>query len=155
MKKSESINTRLLQTAKAHFDLAERDIGEYRSLKGNGMHFSTKVYDAALAGSLCLMDMRAFFGAMKMWTAVFSPKELDGPILSLDYIEAFGKCTLVLELYDTTFSHPVFQELETVKAKYAFLPEYDPGEHWFSSLLLPVSAHKKGKKLQNEMRQML
>jgi hypothetical protein len=45
--------------------------------------------------------------------------------------------------------------LETVKAKYAFLPEYDPGEHWFSSLLLPVSAHKKGKKLQNEMRQML
>ena len=155
MRRSESVNDRLVQTVRSHFDLNERRIGEYAELKSRGMHFSTSVFDAEEAGSLCLMDMKAFFGAMKMWTAVFSPTERDGPILSLDYIEAFGNCTLVLELYDTTLSHPTFQQLEEVKAKYASLPEYDHGEHWYNRLLLPASTHKRGKKLQGLMRQML
>jgi hypothetical protein len=92
---------------------------------------------------------------MKMQTSVFSPTELDGPILSLDFVEAFGTCTLVLELYDTTLSHPDFQQLEKVKAEYSSLPDYDPGEHWFDSIRLPVSAHKKGRKLRAEMLQMV
>ena len=154
MRKSDSVNSRVLQAVKARFGLTERDIGEYADLKGKGMRFSTRVFDAEQAGSLCLMDMKAFFGAMKMQTAVFSPTELDGPILSMDFVEAFGSCTLVLELYDTTLSHPDFQPLEETKAKYASLPDYDPGEHWFDSIRLPVSAHKKGRKLQNEMQQM-
>ena len=155
MRKSDSVNSSVLQTVKARYSLTERNIGEYADLKGKGMRFSTRVFDATQAGSLCLMDMKAFLGAMKMQTAVFSPTELDGPILSMDYIEAFGNCTLVLELYDTTLSHPDFQPLAEVKTKYAALPDYDPGEHWFDSMQLPVSAHKKGKKLRDEMRQMI
>jgi hypothetical protein len=100
------------------------------------------------------MDMKAFLGAMKMQAAVFSPTELDGPILSLDLVEAFGSCTLVLELYDTTLSHPDFHPLEEVRAKYASLPDYDPGRHWYDGIRLPVSAYKKGRKLRDEMRQM-
>ena len=155
MPKSDSVNSRVLQAVKARYSMTERNIGEYADLKGKGMRFSTRVFDAAQAGSLCLMDMKAFLGAMKMQTAVFSPTELDGPILSLDYIEAFGNCTLVMELYDTTFSHPDFQALGEVKAEYSSIPDYDPGEHWFDSMQLPVSVHKKGKKLRDEMRQMM
>ena len=155
MRKSDSVNSCVLKTVKARYALTERDIYEYANLKGKGMRFSTRVFDAAQAGSLCLMDMKAFLGAMKMQTAVFSPTELDGPILSMDYIEAFGNCTLVLELYDTTFSHPDFRPLEEIKAKYNALPDYDPGEHLFDSIQLPVSAHKKGKKLRDEMQQMI
>ncbi len=155
MGKSESLSNRLLQMTGSHYTLRERDIGEYADLKGSGMRFSTRVFDVNQAGSLCLMDMKAALGLMKMTTAVFSPTELDGPILSLDYIEAFGNSTLVLELYDTTLYHPAFRQMGEVKAKYASLPDYNPGEHWFDTLLLPVSAHKKGKKLQDSMRQML
>ena len=155
MGKSDSVNCRLLQSVGARYSLTEQNIGEYADLNGRGMRFSTRVFDAAQAGSLCLMDMKAFLGAMKMQTAVFSPKELDGPILSMDCIEAFGNCTLVLELYDTTFSHPDFMPLEEIKAKYTALPDYDPGEHWFDGIQLPVSAHKKGKKLRVEMQKMV
>ncbi len=119
------------------------------------MHFNIHSYDAAGAGRLCLMEMKAFAGFMKMETSVFSPTELDAPLFSMDYIEAFGTCTLILELYDTTISHPGFEDLQTVKEKYASLPGYDPGTHWFDYIRLPVSDYKKGKKLQTEMDMML
>lgn len=155
MQKNDSMNNSMLQLAESCFKLRERDIGEYARLRGSGMNFFTGVYDAAGAGSLFLMDIKAPLGLMKMQTSVFSPTELDGPILSLDFVEAFGTCTLVLELYDTTLSHPDFQQLEKVKAEYSSLPDYDPGEHWFDSIRLPVSAHKKGRKLRAEMLQMV
>ncbi len=149
------MDSSLLCAAESRFDLTERDIGELSSVKGSGMRFAVRTFDAENAGALCLMDMKAFFGLMKMWTVFFSPTERDGPILSADYIEAFGNCTLVLELYDTTLSHPGFQSLDAVKSKYASLPDYDNGEHWYNSLLLPVSIHKKARKRGEEMRQLI
>lgn len=137
--------------AAARFRLQERDIGEFGRIRSKGMDFCVKAYDAPGAGGLCLMEMHAFAGLMKMETAVFSPTGLDGPLFSMDAISAFGKNTLILELFDTTFSHPGFEDLHEVIQRYSFLPDYDPGEHWYDSLRLPVSAYKRCRRYGDEL----
>lgn len=142
-------------TAGAHFRLRRQDIGSFASMKGRGTQFRTRVYDAEGAGRLCLMKMRAFAGIMRMETGVFSPTDLDGPIFSFDYIRVVGKETLFLEFYDTTLTHPGFEKLGEIKGRYAYIPEYDPGEHWYDSLRLPVSDFKRGRKIRRDLRQMV
>ena len=142
-------------TAESHFRLTKKDIGSYKEIKGRGMRFRTTVYDAEEIGRLCLMEMKAAAGLMRMETGVFSPVGLDGPIFSFDYIKAFGKETLIAELYDTTLSHPSFAELEEVKKRYAYLPAHDPGEHWFDSMRLPVSDFKRGRKITEDVTKMM
>lgn len=139
------MNERVFTAAAARFSLREKDIGEFARIRGNGMIFAVRAFEAPGAGSLCLMEMRAAAGLMKMETAVFSPTGLDGPLFSMDAITAFGQDTLLMELYDTTLSHPDFSALEEIKARYASLPAYDPGEHWYDSLRLAPSDYKKGR----------
>ncbi len=141
------MNRWIFDAAAARFPLREGDPGEFAVIRGRGMTFRVRVFDAPGAGGLCLMEMRAFGGLMKMETAVFSPTGRDGPLFSTDLIEAAGKDTLLLELYDTTASHPGFAPLGECKARHAALPAHDPGEHWYDSMRLGVSDFKKGKGL--------
>ena len=143
------INT-IKELAGACFRLTEQNIGDYANMKGKVSRFRTKVYDAEGAGRLCVMEMKAAAGLVRMETGVFSPTQLDGPIFSFDYIKATGNETLILELYDTTLSHPNFEQLTEVTGRYANLLNYDPGEHWYDSMRLPVSAYKKGRKIKKE-----
>lgn len=145
------MNKKVYKIAAAYRSLSPVDLGEYNAIKGKGMAFRVKCYDADHAGRLCLMEMSGFFGLMKMETAVFSPTMLDGPLFSFDYIKAFEKDTFLVELYDTTLEHPGFEGLQSVKNRYSSLPSYDPGKHWYDRLLLPVSDYKKGKKLTPEL----
>ena len=141
--------------AEAHYLLKKQEIGDYSELKGHGMRFRTTVYDAEDIGRLCLMEMKAFGGLMRMDTGVFSPVGRDGPIFSFDSIKAFGKETFLAELYDTTLSHPAFEELGEVKKKYAYITAYDPGEHWYDNMRLPVSDYKKGRKIAPDVSKMM
>ena len=113
----------IINILRSHFDVTEHNAGEFSKIRSHGMKFDIRVYDAAGAGSLCIMNMRAMFGLMKMETAVFSPVNIDGPIFSCDLICAFGTDTLFLELYDTTLSHPGFEKLEDIKTEYSHLPD--------------------------------
>lgn len=135
----------MLLSAASRFPLRRLDIGEFADISGKGMRFHTRVYDAEGAGRFCLMEMKAFGGLMKMESAVFSPLTLDGPLFSCDMVDAMGNLTLLLELYDTTLSHPAMEALGDVKAQYASLPAHDPGQHWYDTLRLPVSDFKKAK----------
>ena len=139
------MNERIFTAAAAHFPLREKDIGEFATIRGRGMAFAVKAYEAPGAGSLCLMEMSGMAGLMKMETAVFSPTGLDGPLFSMDMISAMGRDTLLLELYDTALSHPELAALGEIKARYAALPGYDPGEHWYDGMRLAASDYKKGK----------
>lgn len=146
---------KMKEAAGARFRLTQQDIGPFANMKGKVSKFRTKVYDAEGAGRLCVMEMKAAAGLVRMETGVFSPTELDGPIFSFDYIKAPGGETLFLELYDTTLSHPDFAELAEVTERYAYLPGHDPGEHWYDDLRLPVSDYKKGKKIGKDTLRMM
>ena len=145
------MNEFLYRDCNLRFRLSELDIGDYSDIRSRGMSFHSRVFDAEKAGRLFVMDMKAFGGVMRMETAVFTPLCLDGPIFSADDVEAFGRSTLVLELYDTTASHPDFHELESVNKEYSDLPSYDPGDHPYHSMRLPVSAYKKGRGIKSKV----
>jgi hypothetical protein len=63
------------------FPVTELDIGELAVAEGNGMTFYTRVFDAAGAGRLCLMEMDSAFG--KMYTASLSHRHLTSWILNI------------------------------------------------------------------------
>ena len=140
----------IINILRSQFHVTNRDVGEFSNITHRGMRFDIRVYDAEDAGSLCIMNMRAMFGLMKMETAVFSPVSIDGPLLSCDLVSAFRTDTLFLELYDTTISHPKFEQLEDTKTKYSHLPDNDVGTHWYDDIRLPVSVFKKGKNMKAE-----
>lgn len=146
---------RITNIAGARFRLTQQSIGDFADMKGKVSRFKTKVYDAEGAGRLCVMEMKAAAGLVRMETGVFSPTELDGPIFSFDYIKAARNETLILELYDTTLSHPDFAGLVEIAERYADLPNHDPGEHWYDSLRLPVSEYKQGRKIGKELASMM
>ena len=139
---------------KEDIQLEPVDIGAYETIRGGGMVFHVRVFDAQSTGRLFHMDMKAFGGLMRMETVAFTPVQLDGPIYSMDKVMVFGRATLVLELYDTTVSHPDFGELDTIKLKYALLPSYDPGDHSYYTFRLPVSDYKRGFGITNKVSSM-
>ena len=56
------MNERIFTAAAAHFPLREKDIGAFASIRGRGMTFAVKAYEAPGAGSLCLMEMSGMAG---------------------------------------------------------------------------------------------
>ena len=50
------VNERIFTAAAAHFPLREKDIGEFATIRGRGMAFAVKAYEAPGAGSLCLLQ---------------------------------------------------------------------------------------------------
>ncbi len=97
-----TVNDKICSMVQDRFPVTELDIGELAVAEGNGMTFYTRVFDAVGAGRLCLMEMDSAFG--KMYTATFTPIELDAPIFSCDYMLFGEEQTLLLELYDATIA---------------------------------------------------
>lgn len=62
-----------------------------------------------------------------------------------------GNDTLIAECYDTLETPLPMEALKTLKKKYAFLPDRDPGTHWYDSIRFEESVSKKGKKITGKM----
>lgn len=136
----------LLKIIGGYFPLEKRDAGEYASLKVGPMRFTVSHYDAKGFGKVSVMSCRGMMGLMKMDTVMVGPRELDAPFLSHDFIDAMGKETLILELYDLTLNGYPMPELDRFAGELENYGEYAPGPHWYDSLLLPQTIRKKGVK---------
>lgn len=134
----------LMEKCSQAFCLTKREIGEFASIKANGMKFQIEQYLAEGVGNLSRMQARGMFGMMKMETLIFTPLQKDAPLLSYDRMSVFGKDILIFELYDT-LAEPVqaYPLLNEVKGKYAYLPDSDPGKHWYDSIKRKESLYKK------------
>lgn len=139
---------KLLEIIKTRHELTPLSVGEFSTLKANGMTFTVQAYKAAGLGHVSVMRAKGFFGLMKMDTLIINPTELDLPLYSYDRIYAMGNDTLIVELYDTAIAPVAFEELNAVKTAYSFLPERDPGKHWYDNIKLKESLSMKGKKAQ-------
>ena len=137
---------KLLDLIKAKYPISELDVGEFATLKANGMKFSISAYKAEGLGHVSVMTAKGFFGLMRMDTLIINPTEKDLPLYSYDRIFAMGNDTLIVELYDTMLEKYDDAALELAKSKYATIPERDPGEHWYDSIKLSSSISKKGKR---------
>lgn len=137
---------RLLDSLGRVHELTPRDVGEFATLKANGMTFAVRAFDAEGLGHVSVMEAKGFFGLMKMDTLMIVPKKKDLPLYSYDRICAMGNDTLIVELYDTMISPADLSALDGIKDRFSSLPERDAGSHWYDSIKLAQSISKKGKK---------
>lgn len=141
------MTNQLLKILSERYPLTELPIGEMAAMKASGMKFTIQAYRAEGLGHVSVMHAKGFFGLMKMDTLIINPKDVDLPLYSYDRIFAMGNDTLIVELYDTMVVKADMGALNEVKARYASLPERDPGEHWYDAIKLEESISKKGKKM--------
>lgn len=133
-----------------YFELIPGNIGADAHLSKRGMTFDTKSCEIKGVGHLCVMRMNAFMGLMKMETIVIAPTKVDMPLFNVDWVSAFGTETLIAELYDTQLDPwpgEAQKKFEEIQEEYLDVEDNESGEHWYDSVLYPVSIHKKGKGL--------
>ena len=133
-----------------YFELIPGNIGADAHLSKRGMTFDTKSCEINGVGHLCVMRMNAFMGLMKMETIVIAPTKVDMPLFNVDWVSAFGTETLIAELYDTQvepWPGEAQKKFEEIQEEYLDVEDNESGEHWYDSVLYPVSIHKKGKGL--------
>ena len=133
-----------------YFELIPGNIGADAHLSKRGMTFDTKSCEIKGVGHLCVMRMNAFMGLMKMETIVIAPTKVDMPLFNVDWVSAFGTETLIAELYDTQLEpwpEEAQKKFEEIQEEYLDVEDNESGEHWYDSVLYPVSIHKKGKGL--------
>ena len=133
-----------------YFELIPGNIGADAHLSKRGMTFDTKSCEIKGVGHLCVMRMNAFMGLMKMETIVIAPTKVDMPLFNVDWVSAFGTETLIAELYDTQvepWPGEAQKKFDEIREEYLDVEDNESGEHWYDSVLYPVSIHKKGKGL--------
>ena len=102
MEKSDGSKGRsMLRQLSQHYRINRVDIGEDARLSKNGFVFDTFTYEIEDVGHLCVMNMKAMFGLMRMETVVLASTKKDMPLMNMDWIKVPGKQTLIGELYDT------------------------------------------------------
>ena len=108
------------------------------------MRFETKRYRAD-PGSIFEMKTRAMGGAMELLTLSFTPDTgKDLPFLLIDTMSMKKKALAYVEYYDCTGKKLRFSELDRIKEKYSYLPDYAEKDAWYISERMPASLIKGG-----------
>ena len=125
--------------------LVAKDVSPWQTFSGKGMKFQLQSYDWDGCACVSYLSMRAFLGLMKMETLICTPYTKDLPIYSYDRIIAFGKKSLLLEVYDTQVEPVALSSMDSVKESYKDLKDKQPKPAWYDSLRLSPSTFKEGK----------
>ncbi len=147
----------VLAALERSYSLQKEDLGDDARLSAKGMTFTTESWEITGIGHLCIMQMSAFLGLMRMETAIIAPKDVDSPLFNLDWVKAFGNETQIAELYDTQLQpwpSECLEVFEFARAKYTDLPDAPAGDaRWYDEILYPCSLHKKGRGITGRMSQ--
>ena len=144
----------VLSAFKHDYTLEKCDLGADAVLSKGIVKFWTEAWRVGNVGHLCIMRMRAFFGLMRMETAIFAPTTIDAPLFNIDWIGVFKTEAQIAEFYDVQLQPwpDVFQaELKSVSDEIADLPDMESEPHWYDSLLYPCSCGKKGKDITSRL----
>lgn len=126
-------------------NLVAKDVSPWQTFSGKGMKFQLQSYDWDGCACVSYLTMRAFLGLMKMETLICTPYTKDLPIYSYDKIIAFGKKSLLLEVYDTQVEPVDMSSMDAVKESFKDLKDKQPKPAWYNSLRLSPSTFKEGK----------
>lgn len=143
---SVNIGSYVLDELKKRYTVENEDIGKDAKLDAKGMHFLISRYSVKGVGNLCLIDMKAMLGLMKMQTVVLSVAEKDVPLLNFDTVKVLKNGTYIAEFYDTMLGEKddeLEKACEAIKEADGDLPDYVSGKHWYDSILFPCSYAKK------------
>ena len=132
------------------YKVVPEDIGTDARLSKSGMVFDTRSYTVEGVGHLCILNMKAMLGLMKMETVVLSAFEKDVPLVNFDWVSAFGKETQLNEFYDTQISpypQEKLDEFMKIKDGDRDIADYVSAVAWYDGILYPCSYRKTGKKM--------
>ena len=142
------LGSRMKDKLSATYELVIENIGSDSDVKKRGTKLKTEVYKVGNIGHLCILDMNAMLGLMKMETVVFCPVNRDIPLINLDSVQLMRKDTLIVELYDTQitpYPQDLLNEFELLKKSDSDLADYvSEGKRWYDDILYPCSYHKTG-----------
>lgn len=124
--------------------LIAKDVTPWQTFSGKGMKFQLQSFDWAGCAYVSHLTMRVFLGLMKMETVICTPYTKDLPLFSYDLINAIGKRTLLVELYDTQLEPIDLSPMQSVKESYRDLKEKSMKPHWYDTLRLSPSTCKVG-----------
>ena len=136
------------------YTLRKKELGADARLSKSGMVFETEVYEIAALGHFCILRMNAFWGLMKMETAVLAVSNRDVPLFNLDWVRAMGKETQIIELYNTQHApcpDTALAEFDSLRRRDNDLPDTTPSAHWYDAILYPCSYHKVGRKISDRL----
>ena len=142
-----------MEELQKNFTLIPRDVGEYQGLTVMGiMKFDVEQYEIEGIGNLSVMRMN--IGVMQMATLVITPIDKNLPLFSADYMYMLNNRISYLEFYDLVANkdaayQQILTDLTMVHDNYAYLPDAEVSEAWYSSLLT-AHAYKNGKIADDE-----
>ena len=142
-----------LRKVSKEFRVTENDIGPDQHLSRYGMNFATHSYEIEDIGHLCVMTMKAFWGLMTMETVVISPVERDLPLFNIDRVSAFGKETLLIEIYDTQIEPldaDIQESFHALLERDSAVSDVESKPHWYDEIRYPFSYGKAGKGLSQQ-----
>ncbi len=149
MAKRTALRNSVLSALGRTYELRQEDLGSDAHLSAKGMTFETESWKIPGVGHLCVMQMKAFLGLMRMETVIVAPTDVDVPLFNLDWVKAFGTETQIAELYNmqlVPWPDECNDAFECARNQYADLPDAPAGEpHWYDDILYPCSLHKKGR----------
>lgn len=124
--------------------LIAKDVTPWQTFSGKGMKFQLQSFDWAGCACVSHLTMWGFLGLMKMETVICTPYTKDLPLFSYDLINAIGKRTLLVELYDTQLEPIDLSPMQSVKESYRDLKEKSMKPHWYDTLRLSPRTCKVG-----------
>lgn len=127
--------------------LIPKDVSPWQTFSGMGMKFHLQSYDWNGCACVSHLSMRAFLGLMTMETVICTPYAKDVPLFSFDSINAFGKKSLLMEVYNTQVAPIDLAEMDAVKDAYKGLKDRQPKPAWYDNLRLSPSTFKEGDKV--------
>lgn len=142
------MNDMVLKLLEKDFKLRHLNIGNDVHLSAKGMDFVINSYDIEGYGHLCTIAMKAMLGLMKMETAVICAENKDMPLFNMDRIDAMGKHTQIVEMYDNQIHYiteEFFDAFMEIKDKDHNVENYTSGSHWYDDILYPFSYAKTKK----------
>ena len=138
-----------LRKVSKEFRVTEYDIGPDQHLSRYGMNFATHSYEI----EDIVMTMKAFWGLMTMETVVISPVERDLPLFNIDRVSAFGKETLLIEIYDTQIEPldaDIQESFHALLERDSAVSDVESKPHWYDEIRYPFSYGKAGKGLSQQ-----
>lgn len=144
----------VLSAFKHDYTLEKCDLGTDAVLSKSVVKLRTEAWRVGDVGHLCIMRMRAFFGLVRMETAIFAPTTIDAPLFNIDWMSVFNTETQIAEFYDVQLQPwpEEFQaELKSISDGIADLPDMKSEPHWYDDLLYPCSCGKKGKDIASQL----
>lgn len=126
------------------YKLKPLEAGEFKDFQMNGMDFHVDRYEIEGLGYVTWMTASGMNGAMKMDTVILNAFEKDLPMFSYDRINAMGKDTIIVEIYDTMLDKAYSSKgFEEASKKLASLPDMPAnGEHWYDAIRYKESIAK-------------